>query len=47
MSTLELATPSLPTTQSTLIPDAALTQLMDGKKRFASGRLTAHEQGSS
>ena len=29
--------------QSTLTPDAALAELMDGNKRFASGRLTAHD----
>lgn len=41
---LELATPLQAAAQSTLSPDAALTQLMDGNKRFTSGRLTAHEQ---
>jgi len=30
--------------QSKLSPDAALQELMDGNKRFISGRLTAHEQ---
>jgi hypothetical protein len=29
--------------QSTLSPDAALTELMDGNKRFTTGGLTAHE----
>jgi carbonic anhydrase len=29
--------------QSTLNPDAALTELMDGNKRFTTGGLTAHE----
>jgi carbonic anhydrase len=43
-STLELAVPSHISAQSTLSPDAALTQLLDGNKRFTSGRLTAHEQ---
>jgi len=41
---LELAVPSQISAQSTLSPDAALTQLLDGNKRFTSGRLTAHEQ---
>jgi carbonic anhydrase len=43
-SALELVTPLPARAQSTLTPDAALTQLMDGNKRFTSGRLTAHEQ---
>jgi len=30
--------------QSTLSPDTALTELMDGNKRFTSGRLTHNEQ---
>jgi carbonic anhydrase len=29
--------------QSAFSPDAALTELMDGNKRFTTGRLTAHE----
>ena len=29
--------------QSTLTPDAALKQLMDGNRRFVSGKTTAHE----
>jgi carbonic anhydrase len=43
-SALELAAPSPISAQSTLSPDVALAQLLDGNKRFASGRLTAHEQ---
>lgn len=43
-SALQLWTPSLLWSQSTATPDAALTQLMDGNKRFMAGRLTAHEQ---
>jgi carbonic anhydrase len=40
---LELATPFQAWAQSPLTPDQALTELMDGNKRFTSGRLTAHE----
>jgi carbonic anhydrase len=40
---LELTAPSRAWAQSTLSPDAALTELMDGNKRFTSGKLTAHE----
>src|SRR5215212_9149536 len=43
-SALELAIPPTATAQSTLTPDAALTQLMDGNKRFTSGRMTGHEE---
>jgi carbonic anhydrase len=43
-SSLEFATPSAAHAQSTLTPDAALAQLMEGNKRFTSGRMTAHEQ---
>lgn len=42
-SGLELAVPSTMWAQSTLSPDAALAELMDGNKRFTSNRLTAHE----
>ena len=38
---LEFAAPAQ--AQSTLTPDAALTELMEGNKRFVSGRLTAHD----
>jgi len=41
---LEVAAPSQALAQSTLSPDAALTELMDGNKRFTSCRLTHHEQ---
>jgi carbonic anhydrase len=41
---LELAIPPAVHAQSTLTPDAAITELMNGNKRFTSGRLTAHEQ---
>ncbi|MGC2108357.1 MAG: carbonic anhydrase [Candidatus Korobacteraceae bacterium] len=41
---LELAAPMLAHAQSTLTPDAALSELMAGNKRFTSGRMTAHEQ---
>ena len=40
---LELADPLSAWTQSKLSPDEALTQLMDGNKRFTSGKLTHHE----
>src|SRR5215467_13377027 len=39
----ELAFPSPAHAQSTLTPDAALAELMEGNKRFISGRLTHHE----
>jgi carbonic anhydrase len=42
-SSLELALPLETQAQSTLSPEAALTELMDGNKRFTTGRLTAHE----
>jgi len=41
---LEVAVPLRASAQSKLSPDAALTELMDGNKRFTSGRLTAHDQ---
>ena len=43
LSGLELAAPLQTWAQSPLSPDAALTELMDGNKRFTSGKLTAHE----
>jgi carbonic anhydrase len=43
-SGLELEFPPQARAQSALSPDAALTELMDGNKRFTTGRLTAHEQ---
>jgi carbonic anhydrase len=39
----ELSFPEPVFAQSTLSPDAALTELMDGNKRFTTGGLTAHE----
>lgn len=42
-SGLELASPLRSIAQSTLTPDAALTELMDGNKRFTSEKLIAHE----
>ena len=41
---LDLGLPSPAMAQSKLTPDAALSELMAGNKRFTSGRLTAHEQ---
>lgn len=41
---LEFMLPSPAQAQSALTPDAALSQLMEGNKRFTSGNLTAHEQ---
>jgi carbonic anhydrase len=40
----EFAAPRAVLAQSKLTPDAALQELMDGNKRFASGRMTAFEQ---
>ena len=42
-SGLQLATPLTAWAQSELSPDAALTELMEGNKRFTANRLTAHE----
>jgi carbonic anhydrase len=39
----ELAFPPEARAQSALSPDAALTELLDGNKRFTTGRLIAHE----
>ena len=39
----ELAFPPEAQAQSTLSPDAALAELMDGNKRFTTGRMAAHE----
>jgi carbonic anhydrase len=41
---VELANPRPAHAQSKLSPDAALQELMDGNRRFTSGRLIAHEQ---
>jgi len=41
---IELAAPRPVLAQSNLTPDAALKELMDGNKRFQSGRLTAFEE---
>jgi carbonic anhydrase len=41
---VELAAPRAMLAQSKLTPDAALQELMDGNKRFASGRMTSFEQ---
>src|SRR5665213_2303227 len=38
-----LLSPASVLAQSQLTPDAALKELMDGNRRFASGRTTAHE----
>jgi len=43
-NSLELAAPSSAWAQSTLSPDQALTELMDGNKRFTAVRMTHHEQ---
>src|ERR1700692_2374645 len=40
---VEFVTPHRVLAQSKLSPDAALQELMDGNKRFTSGRLTACE----
>lgn len=41
---VELAAPRAMLAQSKLTPDAALQELMDGNKRFDSGRMTSFEQ---
>ena len=41
---IEFASPRPALAQSKLTPDAALQELMDGNKRFASGRMTSFEQ---
>ncbi|MDE3136297.1 MAG: carbonic anhydrase [Acidobacteriota bacterium] len=41
---LEILKPRPVLAQSTLTPDAALRELMEGNRRFAAGRLTAYEQ---
>src|SRR5271170_4241677 len=46
-ASVEFAAPHPVLAQSTLSPDAALQELMDGNRRFASGRLTAFEQDLS
>jgi len=43
-SGLELANPPPAQAQSTLTPDAALAELMEGNKRFTAGRMTAYDQ---
>src|SRR5579872_4836777 len=40
---LDLTFPSPAQAQSTLTPDSALTELMDGNKRYTSGKLTSFE----
>jgi carbonic anhydrase len=44
---IEYAAPDSVQAQSTLGPDAALQQLMNGNQRFTSGRLTAFDQDLS
>jgi carbonic anhydrase len=39
----EFLRPSQLQAQSTMTPDAALAELMDGNKRFTTGKLTAHD----
>jgi len=41
---MEFTAPRSALAQSTLTPDEALQELMDGNRRFTTGRLTAHEQ---
>ncbi len=43
-SGLEFAAPMQAWAQSTLSPDAALAELMEGNKRFRTGHSTAHDQ---
>ncbi len=42
-SALDLTFPSAAHGQSKLTPDAALAELMEGNKRFTSGKMTAHD----
>src|SRR5271165_4747755 len=42
-SGLELTAPPPAQAQSTLTPDAALSELMEGNKRFIAGRMTAYD----
>jgi carbonic anhydrase len=42
-ATVEMATPRRAGAQSTLTPDAALKELMDGNARFASNKMTSFE----
>jgi carbonic anhydrase len=42
-SALDLTLPSAAHAQSKLTPDAALAELMEGNKRFTSGKMTAYE----
>jgi carbonic anhydrase len=44
LNRLKTAIPAQASAQINLNPDTALTQLMDGNKRFISGRMTIHEQ---
>jgi len=44
LNRLEFAIPAQASAQINLNPDTALTQLIDGNKRFISGRITAPEQ---
>jgi carbonic anhydrase len=44
LNRLKTAIPAQASAQINLNPDTALTQLMDGNKRFVSGRITIHEQ---
>jgi len=44
LNRLRSAIPTQASAQINLNPDTALTQLMDGNKRFTSGRMTIHEQ---
>src|SRR5271169_6286683 len=43
-SGLDFAAPPRARAQSTLTPDAALAELMEGNKRFIAGRMTAYDQ---
>jgi carbonic anhydrase len=44
---IEVAAPGAALAQSTHTPDSALQELMDGNRRFVSGRLTGHDQDLS
>lgn len=46
-SGIELVVPQIAQAQDVSTPDAALTELMNGNKRFTAGKMTHHEQDLS
>ena len=47
LSGVELVVPTLAQAQDVSTPDAALTELMNGNRRFTAGKMTHHEQDLS